>query len=208
LNLSHRLPAGPGGLTGSTGPSDSVATVTMTDSKSNIESESVSQYAQAAHWQRVRVRARRATSDSDSARTPAGAGGTAAAGLRPGPISNLSLCPSMHRQLSDSVATTPAGRDRSCARPGAAPATRQPAAVGFGGRLLAGAGLKIPPRIEGQTMQGFLSCSALEGRPIAAFIFGWYIQHNPCFIHVAKFALFNRVFSFVVQKQIAPYDRS
>ena len=182
----------------------------MTDSKSNIESESVSQYAQAAHWQRVRVRARRATSDSDSARTPAG---RAPAGpqLRPGPISNLSLCPNMHRQLSDSVATTPAGRDRSCARPGAAPATRPPAAAAgfkFGRRLLAGAGLKIPPRIEGQTMQGFLSCSSLEGRPIAAFIFGWYIQHNPCFIHVAKFALFNRVFSFVVQKQIAPYDRS
>jgi len=129
--------------------------------------------------------------------------------LRPGPISNLSLCPSMHRQLSDSVATTPAGRDRSCASPWAAPATRPPAAAaGFGRRLLAGAGLKIPPRIEGQTMQGFLSCSALEGRPIAAFIFGWYIQHNPCFIHVAKFALFNRVFSFVVQKQIAPHDRS
>ena len=82
------------------------------------------------------------------------------------------------------------------------------AATGFGRRLLAGAGLKIPQRIEGQTMQGFLSCSALEGRPIAAFIFGWYIQHNPCFIHVAKLALFNRVFSFVVQKQIAPHDRS
>lgn len=49
--------------------------------------------------------------------------------LRPGPISNLSLCPSMHRQLSDSVATTPVGVDCGSCQ-GAA------AATGFRGRLL------------------------------------------------------------------------
>jgi len=118
----------------------------MTECESNIESESVSQFTEAA---------KRLCGDDSGWQGPQ---------LRP-----------------------PLGRARH-------------APAGRGGRVRAPAACReIPPRIEGQTMQGFLSCSALEGRPIAAFIFGWYIQHNPCFIHVAKFALFNRVFSFVVQ---------
>ena len=51
LESQAGLPAG--SVTGSTGPSDLVVTVTMTDSKSTIEAESVSQYAHAAHWQQV-----------------------------------------------------------------------------------------------------------------------------------------------------------
>jgi len=120
-------------------PSDLVATVTITDSKSNIESESVSKYAQAA--QRLR-------------------------------------------------ATTPAGVDRSCR------------AAARGSRAAAGCrGWFENPRRE---MQGVSLCPALEGRPLSAFIFGLYIQHNQCKSRVAKSSVSNPVFPFVVHKQKFP----
>ena len=95
------------------------------------------------------------------------------------PTSKLSLCPSMHRQLSDSVATTPAGVDRG----GGA---RRP---GFGACLF-----ENPAAEDRREMQGFLLCPPLEGLPLSAFICGLYIRHNPCINHVAKSAVSNLVF--------------
>jgi len=97
----------------------------------------------------------------------------------------------MHRQLSDSVATTPAGVDCGSSRPGAPPRRRRPA-TGFRGRLLG---------FENREMQGFLLCPPLEGLPLSAFICGLYIRHNPCINYVAKSSVSNPVFPFVAQKQ-------
>ena len=119
-------------------PSDLVATVTITDSKSNIESESVSKYAQAAPC-------------DDS-------GGRGS-------------------QMQ--------GRGRAL----------QP---GFGACCR---GWFENPRRE---MQGVSLCPALEGRPLSAFIFGFYIQHNQCITRVAKSSVSNPGFPFVVQKQKFP----